>query len=132
MITSNNKWLIHTILVGIIPILTRLLTWAITSSGKVDPLTAADFITLGLVIHISILNETEHLMMHESAIRALLNVISRLFVTSYGALYTLTTLSERNRELINAPSVIPISIILCVGSAISGLTLFHIAKRRPE
>lgn len=52
MISSNNKWLIQTLLVGLIPILTRLLMWATTTTGQVHPLAASDFITLGLVVDI--------------------------------------------------------------------------------
>jgi hypothetical protein len=42
MISTNNKWLIHTLLVGLIPILTRLLSWAVTASGAVEPLATSD------------------------------------------------------------------------------------------
>lgn len=69
MISSNNKWLIHTLLVGLIPVLTRLMAWAGTATGKVDPLAAADFIALGLVVHVSILNEMEHLLIREPALK---------------------------------------------------------------
>jgi len=130
MISPNNKWLIHTLLIGLIPVFSRLLTWAATTSVTVTPLAAADFITLGLVVHIAILNEMEHLAIREPAIKALLNGLSILFITCYGTLYALTTLSDRNPELINAPFVLPISIVFCTGSAACGLTLFQISKRR--
>lgn len=86
MISSNNKWLIYTLVVGLIPVLIRLLMWAATAASQVQPLTASDFITLGLIIHVSILNETEHLPISEQVGRALLNSISTLFITCYGVL----------------------------------------------
>ncbi len=63
MISPNNKRLIHTLLVGLIPVLTRLLSWATTAPGAVDPLATSDFTALGLVVHVSILNETAHMQM---------------------------------------------------------------------
>lgn len=132
MISSNNKWLIQTLLVGLIPILTRLLMWATTTTGQVPPLAASDFITLGLVVHASILNETGHLLISEQALRALLNSVSILVITCYGVLYTLTTLGEKNAELIKVQLVLPMSIVFCALSTTLGLTIFQIATRRPQ
>lgn len=130
MISPNNKWLIHTLLVGLIPILTRLLIWAATTSGKLAPFTAADFITLGLVVHVSILNEMEHLLIRQQALKALLSGISILLITLYGTLYALTALADSNRELIDAAFVLVASAMFCAGSTVFGLALFQISKRR--
>jgi hypothetical protein len=130
MLTSNNKWLIHTLLVGLIPVLARLLMWAATSNGQVHPVVASDLTTLGLVFHVSMLNETEHRLILKQAARALLNSISTLFITCYGVLYTVIILSERNTELIDAPFVLAMSGTLCIGSIILGLALSQITKRK--
>lgn len=130
MASSNNKWLIHTLLVGLIPVNARLLMWASTATGQVAPLAASDFITLGLVVQISILNEGAHLLMREQAARALLNSICTLFITCYGVLYTLIVFSEHNMELIDVPFVLTMSLLLCFGSALFGLILFQMIKRR--
>lgn len=130
MISPNNKWLTQTLLVGLIPVLDRLLMWAATTTGRVAPLVASDFITLGLVIHISILNEGTHLLIREQAARALLNSICTLFITCYGVLYTLIIFSEHNTELIDIPFVLKTSLVLCLGSAAFGLILFQMTKRR--
>lgn len=132
MISSNNKWLIHTLLVGLIPILTRLLAWVGAATGKVDPLAATDFIALGLVVHVSILNEMEHLLINEPVLKALLNAVSSVLITFYGTLYALTILGEHSPELINQGVVLPICVMLCVGSATFGLGLFQISHRRHE
>ncbi|SDH52925.1 MULTISPECIES: hypothetical protein [unclassified Duganella] len=130
MISSNNKWLIHTLLVGLIPILLRLLASAAASTGKVEPLAAADFITLGLIVHVSILNEMEHLLIREPALKALLTGASIALITLYGTLYALTMLGERSPELINQRFVLLVSVTLCAGSATFGLGLFQFSKRR--
>lgn len=129
MISSNNKWLIHTLLVGLIPVLTRLLTWAATA-GEVDVFATADFITLGLVVHISIINEIERLQKLRSESKALLKGLCLVFVTLFGALYALTTIGERHTELINASFVLQSSIAFCIGSTALGLVLFHSLTKR--
>src|SRR5471030_3063202 len=58
---SKSKWLTYTFFVGLIPVFTRLLAWAITHAGAVSPLAASDFVYFGLVPHISIINELEYL-----------------------------------------------------------------------
>jgi hypothetical protein len=125
MISPNNKWLIHTLLVGLIPILTRLMTWATTSGGKVEALAAPDFITLGLVIHVSIINEMEHAQRITPESKALLNGICLVFITLFGALYALAAISEHHGELIDVSLVLRSSIGFCVGSTVLGLSLFQ-------
>lgn len=129
MISSNNRWLIHTLLVGLIPILTRLLAWASTTGDTIAPVAVADFITLGLVVHVSILNEMEHLSIPEPAAKSLLNAFSILFITCYGTLYALVALNDRNAELINVKVVLYASIALCFLSATVGFILFQYSKR---
>ncbi len=130
MISPNNKWLIHTLLVGLIPVLTRLLSWATTMADTVAPLATADFITLGLVMHISILNETAHMQTLDNASKTLLNSISTIFIATYGTLYAVAAIGERNTELINVSAVLTGSMGLCVVSTALGLILFqHFSTR---
>ncbi|WP_343731539.1 hypothetical protein [Duganella sp.] len=121
MIAPNNKWLINALLVGLIPVLDRLLMWAATTADQVHPFAASDLVTLGLVFHLLTL---------EQAARMLLNTLSTLFITCYGVLYTLVILSERNTELIDVPFVLTISATLCVGSTAFGLIISQITKQR--
>ena len=61
MENKKIKWLIYTVLVGLIPILSRLLIWLVTKEGTVEMLNASDFVAFGLVLHISNINEIEHI-----------------------------------------------------------------------
>ncbi|AFJ43528.1 hypothetical protein [Francisella orientalis] len=54
------KWLIYTVLVGLIPILSRLIVWLVTKKGSVSLFSPSDFVAFGLVLHISNINEIEH------------------------------------------------------------------------
>ncbi len=60
MENKKVKWLIYTVLVGLIPILSRFLVWGVTEPGIVSFITASDFIAFGLILHISNINEIEH------------------------------------------------------------------------
>jgi hypothetical protein len=130
MISPNNKWLIHTLLVGLIPVLTRLLSWATTAPGAVDPLATSDFTALGLVVHVSILNETAHMQMLDNAFRTLLNGISSVFIAAYGTIYALAAIGERNMELINVSLVLRGGIGLCAVSTAFGLIFFQYFSKR--
>ncbi len=60
MQNRKTKWLIYTVLVGLLPILSRLLVWAVTKEGSINIFSPSDFVAFGLVLHISNINEIEH------------------------------------------------------------------------
>lgn len=88
------KWLIYTVLVGLIPIISRFLVWGVTQSGIVNILAASDFIAFGLVLHISNINEIEHLSDSNKSWKTIQNGTSILFIALYSVLFCLTMLSE--------------------------------------
>lgn len=57
---ASSKWLAYTFLVGLIPVLMRLLAWAVTTPDHVSPFAPQDLVAFGLVLHVSIINELEH------------------------------------------------------------------------
>ena len=57
MENKKVKWLIYTVLVGLIPMLSRLLVLTVTQPGVVSLIEASDFIAFGLILHISNINE---------------------------------------------------------------------------
>jgi NADH:ubiquinone oxidoreductase subunit 4 (subunit M) len=122
---SKSKWLAYTFLVGLIPILTRLLTWAATSPGRVAAFSMPDLFTLGLVLHISVINELEHLPIKEREWRTMQNGLSIVFIVLYSVLYTVAIIGERNTHLIDARSLQLASIILVITSVSVGVTVFH-------
>ena len=60
MVNVKIKWLIYTVLVGLIPILSRALLWFISQNQTMNFVNAADFVAFGLILHISNINEIEH------------------------------------------------------------------------
>jgi len=122
---SKSKWLVYTFLVGLIPVFTRLLAWVVTTSGKVEALAGVDFVVLGLVLHISVINELEHVPVHERDWKTIQNGTSLIFITLYGALYALTVLGEKTAGLVDAAVILRSSIVFATVSTLLCLMVFH-------
>jgi hypothetical protein len=121
----KSKWLIYTFFVGLIPVLTRLLAWTITRAGVVTPLAAADFISFGLVLHISIINELEHYSSHELAWKSTQNGISLIAISLYGALYATAILGEKSTHLIDTGMLLKTSVMFAFLSASLSITMIY-------
>ncbi|MES2129509.1 MAG: hypothetical protein V4463_19735 [Pseudomonadota bacterium] len=86
MDNQKIRWLRYTVMVGLIPLAMRLLVWSVTPDGIVDPFAPQDFISFGLILHISIINELEHTERVASAWRTLHNGVAVFSVVLYSAL----------------------------------------------
>ena len=122
---SKSKWLAYTFLVGLIPILTRLLIWLATMSGNVRAVTAPDLITLGLILHISIINELEHFSIRQQGWKTIQNGLSVIFIVFYSVLYAVTIIGERNSRLIDENALLLTSVFLVLTSVSVGITVFY-------
>ncbi len=80
------KWLIYTVLVGLLPALLRMLIWLISQDRDIGILNAADFIVFGLILHISNINEIERFADREKSWKTTQNVISVFFIIIYSVL----------------------------------------------
>jgi len=126
MQTSKSKWLAYTVLVGLIPILTRFLVWITTKGGVVENFVPADFIAFGLVLHISIINEIEHLSKpKDREWKSIQNGTSVIFIALYSALYSLILIGERNKDLIDNTVLLHSAVSLSFISLILSLAIFH-------
>ena len=54
---SDRKlaWLVYTVLFGMVPIFMRLSAFALVNGDKIPMFSASDFISLGIVLHVSLL-----------------------------------------------------------------------------
>lgn len=107
MKTVKTKWLSYTVLVGLIPILSRFLIWLVTKEGSIEPFSPQDFIAFGLVLHISNINEIEHLIGADRSWKTVQNAVAAFFIAIHGVLFCLT--------LIGGDAVDQQSIMACVG-----------------
>lgn len=117
------KWLIYTVLVGLIPILSRLIVWIVTKEGSIDLLSPSDFIVFGLVLHISNINEIEHFSGVEREWKTAQNGISIAFIAFYSVLFALTLIGG------NVVDITAITVCAIVLSVVSFLISYSVYDR---
>ncbi|EOW9232412.1 hypothetical protein ACOA57_003631, partial [Vibrio cholerae] len=122
----NNKkvkWLIYTVVVGLIPILSRLFSWLVTKDNIIPAFSASDFIAFGLVLHISIINEVEHLSDIDASWKTIQNGTSISFIAFYSVLYTFTLLAPLS-EVTDSNVITGCSQVLSVVSLLISYSVF--------
>ncbi len=124
MANKKIKWFIYTVLVGMIPIISRLLITSIINKEDVTFFVATDFIALGLVLHISIINELEHLN-NEVDWRTIQNGMSIVYIAAYSVLFCLGILNDEIPNMIDKSILLKLSVILVITSLILSLAVFH-------
>lgn len=125
MENKKIKWLIYTVLVGMIPILSRLLVWAVTNPGTVSFITASDFISLGLILHISNINEIEHMSDEDKSWKTIQNGTSIAFIALYSVLFCLVMLSEGIPSFVDGQVIKISAVSLALVSFMISFSVFH-------
>lgn len=125
MENKKIKWLIYTVLVGLIPIFSRLLIWTVTQTGTLKMLATPDFIAFGLILHISNINEIEHLSNDNKSWKTTQNGTSILFIALYSVLFSLIMISEGIPNFINSQVLLICTIILSTISFVISYSVFH-------
>ncbi len=127
------KWLIYTVLVGLIPVLSRALIWFISQNRTMDFFNAADFVVFGLILHISNINEIEHFDDPERSWKTTHNGISIAFISFYSVLFACSLLGQSNPGLIDMGAMKYAAIALSLTSfGISYSVYRRIAKLRQD
>lgn len=126
MIDRKIKWLMYTVLVGLIPVGSRLLIWVISQDRNKEVFSAADFVAFGLILHISNINEIEHLQDNQKSWKTIQNGTSIAFISWYGVLFAAYLLGQSNPELIDAGTTRNVTIAF---SIISFLLSFSVYDR---
>ncbi|PJZ64063.1 hypothetical protein CH371_20110 [Leptospira wolffii] len=131
MENKKIKWLIYTVLVGLIPVLSRLLIWSVTKTNQITAISASDFISFGLILHISNINEIEHLEATDKSWKTIQNGTSIAFIAMYSVLFALLLFKESNAEMIDLIAIERSSLGLSIVSFIISFSVFHrISKLR--
>lgn len=120
------KWLIYTVLVGLIPILSRLIVWVATKEGVVDGLSPSDFIAFGLILHISNINEIEHFTHAERQWKTIQNGVSIAFIAFYSVLFCLTLIGE---SVINIGAITALAVTLSLVSFFASYSVYDNVSR---
>ncbi|MEC6816982.1 hypothetical protein VXS05_18355 [Photobacterium toruni] len=118
----RTKWLMYTVFIGLLPVLLRFL---LVSLGVRIPLfSIGDFIAFGLVLHISILNEIEHVE-EQNSWKTKQNAFSFMAIFIYGAFYCLLMIHESGFNQFNIEALKNISIISAMVSLIISFSVFY-------
>lgn len=125
MENKKIKWLIYTVLVGLIPILSRLFVWSVTEPGTVSLITASDFIAFGLILHISNINEIEHLSDNEKSWKTVQNGTSIAFIAFYSVLFAVIMVSEGVPHFIDVDAIKKCTVTLAIISLLISFSVFH-------
>lgn len=125
MENKKTKWLIYTVLVGLIPILSRIFVWSVTESGIVSLIMASDFIAFGLILHISNINEIEHLADDEKSWKTVQNGVSITFIAFYSVLFALIMISEGIPSFIDIEAIKNCAVGLAFISFLISFSVFH-------
>ena len=132
MVNIKIKWLIYTVLVGLIPILSRALIWFISQNRTMDFFNASDFVAFGLILHISNINEIEHFNERENSWKTIQNGISIAFISFYSVLFTCSLLGQSNPGLINVEAITHLSIVLSFVSFLISFSVYHTISKFRE
>ena len=123
------KWLMYTVLVGLVPVLSRLLIWVISQDRSVDVLNPADFLVFGLILHISIINEIEHFNDNQRSWKTFQNGTSIAFIAMYGVLFASYLLDQSNPGLINTGYIKIVALSLSAISLLLSFSVYHRVSR---
>ena len=125
MADKKIKWLMYTVLVGLIPVLLRMLIWVISQNPNMEMLNAADFIVFGLILHISNINEIEHFNESEKAWKTFQIGTSIAFITFYSVLFASYLLGESNPGLVKSEYLKYIAMSLSIASFIMSFSVYN-------
>ena len=132
MANRKVKWLIYTVLVGLIPALLRVLIWLISQDRDMSILNAVDFIVFGLILHISNINEIEHFNEGEESWKTIQNGVSLVFITFYSVLFASHLLGETNHGLIDEAAIKALSMSLGILSFMISFVVYNRISRDEE
>lgn len=126
MENKKIRWLIYTVLVGLIPITSRLIAWTVASRGTVDPIAPSDFVAFGLVLHISNINEIEHIAEIHSNWKTAQTGISVTFIAFYSVLLAFTLIGG---TVVDAKALAICTIVMSAISLLISYSVYHRASK---
>lgn len=125
-----TKWFCYTVLIGLIPAGLRFLSSKLIGMD-VSTFSASDFIAFGFVLHISILNELEHINGDETW-KTWGNLIAIVGVVFYSALMFSLLVIESGYDKIHIEQLTQSSLILAVCSFVISFIIFFRLSRKFE
>ncbi len=122
----NKKinWLIYTVLIGLIPVISRIFICLVTTTDNIMWLNSSDLVAFGLILHISNINAIEHLSDSDKNWKTIQNGTSILFITVYAVMFALSVVAEGIPLFIDSNSIKTCVIILCIVSFLLSYSVY--------
>ncbi|WNW11245.1 hypothetical protein RRX38_08785 [Pseudomonas sp. DTU_2021_1001937_2_SI_NGA_ILE_001] len=130
---SDKKilWLIYTVLLGMVPIFMRLIVANLVNGERIPVVAASDFISLGIVIHISVLAEIRYSDTHGATWKQAVTGVTVLALIFYSVLYAASVFSEVSNE-VNTSGILWSSMFMAVVSFLVSLVVYDRLAYAPE
>jgi len=97
---GRMRWLLFTVVFGMVPILFRVIFYVFNKdTGNLQLFTASDFISLGIVLQVSVFNEVKYTKEDDAEWRQLFVGCTALFFALFSVFYCLTLTSELGRRV---------------------------------
>lgn len=109
------KWLIYTVLIGLVPCFIRL-SLAISTNTITSMVSISDLVAFALVMQISTIGGCEQLNAKHSSFKSFSNGLSIILLILSGLYYALSLLLESKPDLINLNSCLYILAVVCLAS----------------
>ena len=119
------KWLVYTVILGLIPALARLLISSISLNENVSFINALDFVIFGLVLHTANINEVEHFSDEQKSWTTIQNGTSILFIFAYSLLFTCYVIEQSNSGTFNLTAITYISLGLAIVSFLISFSVYN-------
>ena len=125
MTYRKTKWFVYTVLVGLIPLLARVFVYLFLQETNIDFLFhETDLVIFGLILHITNINELEHLESEDKAWKTIQNGISIFFIVMYAVIFSSSCIGSVNPGMFNKSMMWWSSLILSVVSFLVSYSIF--------
>ena len=129
MSNRTVKWLVYTVIMGLIPALARLLLSSISLNNSVSLFNALDFVIFGLILHTANINEVGHLRDEQESWKTIQNGTSILFIIAYSLLFTCYLIEQSNPGTFNVTAITYISLGLAIVSFLLSFSVYNRISR---
>jgi phosphatidylglycerophosphate synthase len=126
------KWAMYTVLLGMIPIIARAFTWAVSSSStSIQPLSATDVAGYGIVLVATNISGLEHEHRVDPAWKSRSNALSIMFAIVLALVFTVSALTEVWDGL-DSRKILIGSVLLAIVATVHSYAVWDRLSRMPE
>ncbi len=123
MKNKKLKWLIYTLMVGLIPIIIRIFISSVFYDDSINIISISDLVAFGLILHISTINELEHLA-DDKDWKTVQNGIALFLIVIYATFFCLSIIIESSAHVLNIEKIKYCTIVLVFASILICLSVY--------